>query len=223
MHDKNEEELAGASVLAALRRLIPERQVHYAEALQVAELQAARLRRLTDVGDEPVTCAVIAGLPRFEVVQRRLPTSGMSYWNGRVWVICLNGGEPLTRQRFTLLHEFKHIIDHGRAERLYAPTPQQSAEALTERACDYFAGCVLMPKALMKRAWGDGLQRPSLLAAHFDVSPRAAAVRLAQLGLTEPVARCVARYRAHRRNWRPSHDHFSPARRPVFTPTEVPA
>ena len=48
-----------------------------------------------------------------------------------------------------------------------------------------------MPKRLMKRAWGQGVQRPSQLAKRFEVSPRAIDVRLAQLGLVEPRDRCA--------------------------------
>ena len=72
-----------------------------------------------------------------------LPTSGMSHWDGQAWVISLNAADSLTRQRFTLLHEFKHIIDHGHADRLYHDTGRRSAAEQAEQAADYFAGCVL--------------------------------------------------------------------------------
>lgn len=61
---------------------------------------------------------LIAELPRVELRYRRLPTLGMSYWNGQAWIIAVNSAEPLTRQRFTL-HEFEHIIDHGRTLHVY--------------------------------------------------------------------------------------------------------
>ncbi len=185
---------ARRSVLAILRGLVPERLLQFSEALRVAELQAATLRRLCDMTAGPVSDDLITDLPRIRVVYRRLPTSGLSYWDGKTWVIALNSSEPLTRQRFTLLHEFKHVMDHGRTDRLYG-TAQATAELRAEQACDYFAGCVLMPKQLMKRAWGNGIQQPQALAEHFDVSPRAAEVRLAQLGLAEPRDRCAANRR----------------------------
>jgi Zn-dependent peptidase ImmA (M78 family) len=179
------------SVLASLRSLIPIRPLDFHEAMQIAELQAARLLELTDTTDWPIDSSVIAELPRIRVVQRDLPTSGMSYWDGHTWVIALNAAEPSTRQRFTLLHEYKHIIDHGATDRLYTGTVRHTASEQAEQAADYFAGCALMPKRLMKRAWGQGLQRPRDLARRFHVSERAIDVRLAQLGLSEPCDRCA--------------------------------
>ncbi|MEI2775216.1 MAG: ImmA/IrrE family metallo-endopeptidase [Tetrasphaera sp.] len=114
----------------------------------------------------------------------------MSYWDGQEWIIALNSREPEARQRFTLLHEYKHIVDHGRTDRLYTGTQKTSADKQAEQAADYFAGCVLMPRVLVKRAWVSGKQTPESLADIFEVSPRAAEVRVAQLGLTDPAPRC---------------------------------
>jgi Zn-dependent peptidase ImmA (M78 family) len=164
--------------------LSPARPLRFAEALRIAELQATRLLALTGVETMPVPSEVVSELPRVRVAWRELPTSGLSYWNGQVWVIALNRSEPSTRQRFTLFHEYKHIIDHGRADELYR------SEEQAEQAADYFAGCVLMSRLQLKRAWTQGLQRPSVLARHFRVSERAVNVRLAQVGLSEPVDRC---------------------------------
>ncbi len=191
------------SVLASLRALIPQRTVTFTEALRIAELQAARLRSLLDITDDSLSEEVITGLPRIQIVRRVLPTSGMSYWDGQSWVIALNAREPETRQHFTLLHEHKHILDHGHADRLYGTRFASSTDQQAEHAADYFAGCALMPKALVKRAWGNGIQTPEALADIFDVSPRAAQVRLAQLGLTEPVQRCATAATAASRSWRP--------------------
>lgn len=181
------------SVLASLRGAIPARTLRFAESLRIAELQANRLLTLTAVNTGPVPNEIITELPRIRVVYRELPTSGLSYWDGQAWIICLNKTEPRTRQRFTMLHEYKHIIDHGRAHEMYRSDEQ------AEQAADYFAGCVLMPKTFLKRAWGELIQRPTLLARLFDVSPRAVAVRLAQVGLSEPVDRCNVTFSARPR------------------------
>src|SRR3954451_22955409 len=101
------------SVLASLRAVIPIRPLEPSEALQVAELQAARLLELTDNTETPLDWSVIAGLPRLRGRRDPLPASGMSFGDGQNWIIVLNKGEPLTRQRFTLLHEYKRIVDHG--------------------------------------------------------------------------------------------------------------
>lgn len=182
-----------SSVLATLRALVPERSVSFAEALRLAELQANRLLELTDIGCWPVPGEIVSELPRIRLDYTDLPTSGLSHWDGQAWAIFLNKWEPPTRQRFTLLHEFKHIADHGRTARLYTGTERASAKQRAEQAADYFAGCVLMPKRFLKQAWGQGLQRPDELAEQFNVSPRAIEVRLDQLGLTGARSRCARR------------------------------
>jgi Zn-dependent peptidase ImmA (M78 family) len=172
--------------LASLRGLTPNRRLSYAEALRIAELQANRLLELSGSPDQPAGAEFVSELPRIRVKYRRLPTSGLSYWDGHDWIIGINRDEPETRQRFTLLHEFKHIIDHGHTQQIYGAHSQRA-----EHAADYFAGCALMPKRLIKSAWGNGIQAVADLAQAFDVSEPAIQVRLAQLGLTEPNQRCT--------------------------------
>ena len=182
------------SVLATLRGLIPSRGLTFNETLRITELQANRLLELHSVDDGPVPTNLVADLPRIAVrYPRDLPVSGASQWDHahRCWVISLNADEPPVRQRFTLMHEYAHIISHGFADRLFTGSRWTAAEDQAERAADYFAGCLLMPKRLLKRAWGNGIQRPADLAATFDVSERAVTVRLAQLGLSEEPSRCA--------------------------------
>ena len=190
MHDNKDRITYQPSVLASLRALVPSRHLQFSEALRIAELQANRLLQLLAITDGPVPSEVVSELPRIQVRRRELPTSGLSYWNGETWVIGLNRAEPRTRQRFTLLHEYKHILDHGRAHWLYRDDPRHTAAERAEQVADYFAGCALMPKRLVKRAWGDGVQRASELARMFNVSERAIRFRLAQLGLTDFSPRC---------------------------------
>ncbi|MCW3078508.1 MAG: ImmA/IrrE family metallo-endopeptidase [Bacteroidetes bacterium] len=183
MQNYNIEE--GPSTLGALRALIPQRSCTFTEALRVAELQASRLLTLLRVEQAPIPSEIISELPRIQVEYRPIPMSGLSYWNGTVWVIGLNRAEPPTRQRFTLLHEYKHIIDHGRVEALYPGSSRHSADRQAEQAADFFAGCALMPRLLLKRAWANGLQTPAQLAHHFETSELAICVRLAQVGLVD--------------------------------------
>jgi len=60
-----------------------------------------------------------------------------------------------------------------------------------ERLADHFAACLLTPKLLVKRYWGQGPRTVSSLAHRFGVSPQAMSYRLDQLGLTEPKSRCA--------------------------------
>lgn len=183
------------SVLASLRVLTPHRQVTFHEALRIAELQATKLA--DSIADERgIMEHDITGLPRITVVYEDLPVSGMSHWNGHHWVITIASGDSTARQRFTLLHEFKHIVDHGRTGWLYCGDRQRSAEDQAEAAADYFAGCALVTKRSLKAAWGSGIQKVADLAAHFGVSEPAIRVRLAQTGLDVvtdrlPTPRCA--------------------------------
>jgi len=187
---------ATQSTLGRLRSIAPSTgELSFDEALRVAELQAARIAELVG-GFDRLTEATIGQLPRVRVVQEDLGVSGMSHWTGTEWLITLNERDSLRRQRFTLLHEFKHIIDHGTTHRLYTGSQRASTKVQAERAADYFAGCALVPKRELKSAWGQGIQGIPALAAHFDVSEEAIVVRLSQTKLNQavdhvPAPRCA--------------------------------
>ncbi len=186
---------ATPSILKSLRDVTPHRDVTFDEALKVAELQATKLGQLIDC-NEGIREHDIAELPRIAVNYENLVVSGMSHWNGHIWIITLAKYDSLARQRFTLLHEFKHIIDHRQSSRLYTGDRNRNPAQQAEAAADYFAGCALVPKRQLKSAWGNGIQRIWDLAAHFGVSQPAIRVRLAQTGLDTvvdwpPEARCA--------------------------------
>jgi Zn-dependent peptidase ImmA (M78 family) len=184
------------SVLALLRALVPRRPLTPGETLRIAELQANRLLHYFQIESSTVPEEIVCDLPRLRVIREEgLPVSGAAHWNGRYWVITLNADEPLFRQRFSLMHEFKHVLDHTTTNRLYHDRPFQTAEAQAERVADYFAACVLMPKRLVKRLWCQGNQNLVELAASLCVSTRALRFRLEQLGLIEPPGRCARRSR----------------------------
>lgn len=179
------------SVLANLRSLLPSRPIGLLEALTIAERQAERLRRLRGVSDVPVSVEIVTDLPRIAVAHDREMTrrgaSGAVVWDRKQasWVIKLNPDEPLTRRRFSLFHEYKHIIDYGHAG-LRGPLPRTLyGLEPSEYIADYFAGCVLMPKRQLNAVFYEGTQRPADLSELFDVSARAIEVRLTQVGLTD--------------------------------------
>jgi len=123
------------SILRSLRQLTPHRACCFTEALNLAERQAAKLNQLLAASQPSfqltgITENHITDLPRIRIVREQLPVSGMSHWNGQEWIICLNRDDPEVRQRFTLLHEFKHIIDHGHIHWLYTT---QNPKAFTRR------------------------------------------------------------------------------------------
>jgi Zn-dependent peptidase ImmA (M78 family) len=190
------------SVLAMLRALVPNRPLTPSETLRIAELQANHLLRHFQIETVSVPEEIVSELPRVRVVREdALPVSGAAHWNGRYWIITINANEPLFRQRFSVMHEFKHVIDHTTNHLLYRDRPFQAAGEQAERVADYFAACLLMPKRVVKRLWFQGNQNIVVLAKTLSVSPRAARFRLDQLGLTETPARC--RHPAPRRGARP--------------------
>lgn len=174
-------------VIAELRALSPRRPLTPAEAYSVAEQQAAHFHALLGNTEPPLREHAIANLPRVHVRRvRRLPVSGASEWSHGRWLVLLNGAEPIVRQRFSLAHEFKHIIDHRLIDLLYSSIPASDRHVFIERICDYFAGCVLVPEAWIKQAHASGIERPGDLASHFQVSRTAVHIRLRQTRLSTP-------------------------------------
>jgi Zn-dependent peptidase ImmA (M78 family) len=178
-------------IITALRDVVPVRPLTFTESLRIAELQASKLLALAGVSEPPLAESVIASLPRIQVERMNpAPVSGATQWSHGRWLIILNGSESLGRQRFSLAHEFKHVLDNPFIEVLYPSTGEMTSDERAEQICDYFAACLLMPRLWLRRAWVGGEQSTRRLAQRFDVSPAAMGVRLRQLGLKQPAARC---------------------------------
>jgi predicted transcriptional regulator len=179
-------------IVARLRDTVPLRPLRYSEALRIAELHAQRFLAMSGVTEPSVPERVITELPRVRVARLSpFPTSGASHWAQGRWLVIVNGAEPATRQRFSLAHELKHIIDHRFVKLMYSNFPEEERATMVEQICDYFAGCLLMPRTWLKQAYGGGVQGLPDLARMFGVSRAAMSVRLSQVGLTEPVPRCL--------------------------------
>ncbi|WP_081665240.1 ImmA/IrrE family metallo-endopeptidase [Mycobacterium sp. UM_CSW] len=177
-----------ANVLGALRAIIPNRDnITYAEALRIAELQANKLLNLSRITEPSVPSEVITTLPNVKIELIKSVASGASFWDKqrRTWVIHLSRSDSRCRCRFTLAHEFKHIIDHGSRRMLYRGSRRTSAETQAERVADYFAGCLLVPRRLLTRAWHNGVHKTCDLAKLFCVSEQAISVRLRQTRLVQ--------------------------------------
>jgi len=149
------------TIIRQLRDLVPLRPLSVAESMRVADQQATRLLALMGVLQGPVPESVIADLPRVHVERMTpAPVSGAAQWSKGRWLIVVNGGEPYGRQRFSMAHELKHVLDSPFTHFLYPSRDGQSAPDRTEQICDYFAACLLMPRAWVKSAYcNDGVQR----------------------------------------------------------------
>jgi Zn-dependent peptidase ImmA (M78 family) len=181
------------STMRKLRGIMPARPVALGEAYMLAERQAIELLRQLSVTNVPVPVARIAELPRVEIQveprHRMLNKSGFSHrWENGRWLIVVNRNDVPGRRRFTLAHEFKHVLDHSVANVAYAQLGHGDAkrqQRQIEHICDHFAACLLMPRTVVKRAWGNGIQDVDALAGLFKVSVSAMQIRLDYLGLSD--------------------------------------
>jgi len=183
------------SVVADLRGVCPHRPLTFSEGLRVAELQANRLLEAAEIREPAVPDSVVADLPRITVERiARIPVSGSVRWSKGLWMISLNRHEPNVRQRFSLAHEFKHVLDAPFGDVLYPDWRGLSAHDRTEQVANHFAACLLMPKAWVRRVYFDrGVMSLPRIAAYFEVSQAAMRYRLESLGLVQSIVRCGVR------------------------------
>ena len=179
-------------ILTAVRSLMPARPLSTGDARSVAERQALRLRQLLDQPTGALSIERLTNVFASWSIEHdaKLPFSGFTTWNSSTgsWFTIINGNEPEARRRFSIGHELKHVIDHPFVFTSYLqPNGSPWLQADIELLCDYFAGCLLLPRPSLKQAYVDGLQTIDGLAAHFEVSSAAVRVRLGQLGLDSVV------------------------------------
>ena len=188
------------SIIRGLRSLTPARPLNVTDARQIAELQANHLRRRTGDHSPHFDTDAIERLPKIKVIRSANPKDFGSKHSGftqyrydtKAWRIKIRSDEALVRQRFTLCHEFKHVLDiplrhfacAGIAHRI-------DSKRQVEAICNHFAATLLMPKAWVGRLWGEGTQDLQALAYTFDVSRMAMRIRLTSLGLIDRSARPV--------------------------------
>jgi Zn-dependent peptidase ImmA (M78 family) len=178
------------SVVSQVRDIVPIRPLTRHESMVLAEQQAQRLLDLLGITEPPVLEDAIAQLARIEVVHKcPWPVSGATQWVKGRWLVVLNGSEPTTRQRFSLAHELKHIIDHPFIDTLYHGIDFTDRPDWIEQVCDYFAGCLLMPRSWLNRAWTNSRHDQRAMANLFQVSQAAMTTRLRQTGLLQTVTR----------------------------------
>lgn len=177
-----------------LRAVCPRRPLNIGEALRVADLQATKLLAAMKVTAPAVPESVISSIPHVEINRvKPLPASmsGGAVWMKGRWMIVVNAAEPLFRQRFSIAHETKHIIDAFGTKYLYPPVRDLTSEQRAEQVCDQFAASLLMPRTWVMRYWREGIQDVALLARLFLVSKQAMRIRLESIGLLEPAPRCL--------------------------------
>lgn len=179
------------TLLQEVREVLPDRRMTWTEAFVFAERQARLFLDRQHVRQAPVPTSVMSELPFVQVAIRTpMHSSGATRWMKPRWVVLINGAEPPLRQRFSMAHELKHILDHEYAKRFFPRLMTPDDRRRVEQLCDYFAGCLLMPRSWVREAVKDFGADPVGLAELFQVSPQAMQVRLTQLGLMTPYQRC---------------------------------
>lgn len=176
--------------IAELRHVAPPRALSYGESLQVARVQAVKLRSWAKATAPDINLVWLLNqraVPVNLVASHKLgEESGLTTnaISGRLEMY-LNQAEPAHRQRFSLLHEFKHVLDFDAADQLHAGlgsgNPRAQANQI-ELIANEFAGQVLMPKRLVVSTWLK-TQNLALTASLFNVSLEAMKTRLTRLGL----------------------------------------
>lgn len=175
------------SIVAQVRAISPRRPLTFTESLHIGEVQAAKLLQLTGCAEGPVPEAIITELPRIDAQRtERLIGSGFTTWSRGQWRIRVKASDPITRQRFTLVHELKHVLDAPLDDVIYRHLPPgEERRRHIEAVCDAFAAAVLMPRSWVKRQWYAGNQEIASLAWLFEVSLQAMHIRLQTIGLIE--------------------------------------
>jgi Zn-dependent peptidase ImmA (M78 family) len=179
------------SIIRDLRSIRPARPyIDKNEAFAVATEQAHELLKFLNITGPAVDVAQIIHLPRIRVVvdsdlhSRGL--SGATGWQDGHWLIAINKKDSLTRRRFTLAHEFKHILDAPTDRQAYQHlgVDEEDRGAIMEEVADCFAANLLMPQLFVTRAIRTDIRDLQRLAALFVVSQYAMRRRLRDLGLT---------------------------------------
>jgi len=188
-------------IVAQLRQVSPLRPLTMGDAYAVAERQATKALQLAGITAPHVGLDWILDLPRTEVqVEPRHNMHGLSgstsFSRGR-YLIVINKNDAHARRRFTLAHEWKHLLDYTTTGVLYRNLGRgddRNRERQIERIADHFAACLLMPRVWVKNAWCSGIQDVPALAGLFMVSEDAMWIRLNYLGLLDNEDRPVRTY-----------------------------
>lgn len=148
------------SLLTSLRALIPSGEQSLADTLELIKTQAEMLRSLagaSEPSDFPE--AFITHLPSVRLEETDLPLHGYTFWDGEKnqWVIRRSSSDTKAERRFTLLHEFAHILWHRSEYILFPGLETPTRKRFAEHAADMFAQAVLMPEN--RRAGSSSLQR----------------------------------------------------------------
>jgi Zn-dependent peptidase ImmA (M78 family) len=127
-------------------------------------------------------CARVAGIQLVAYADLGEQSALLSIVEGIVGVL-VNSRHWRTRQRFSLAHEIGHwVLERQPITHGLRPVAARGREyTAVERACDYFAACLLMPRHWIRERAESGMTNAEMTRA-FDVSMPALVGRLRELG-----------------------------------------
>jgi len=99
------------------------------------------------------------------------------------WVIQLNKNDTLARQRFTLFHEFFHILAHCRATPVFRKRGIGGG-SFNEALADHFATVILTPEEWLRKKWPE-VKDVNRMAEIFEVPRPVIWLRLKALELIQ--------------------------------------
>lgn len=170
------------SLLTALRGLA---RAGY-PAPWVVERQASLLLAAAEVHGPGVPSDIVRIVGPVQVRRwNGLALSGMATRDEHGWVIVLRAEDSEHRQRWTLFHELWHIISDPEIDDAGAHAGIGTPYERSEHLANYFAACVLMPAAWIRRDWAWGLRDLADLSRRYGVHPRGIHIRLIELGLAD--------------------------------------
>jgi Zn-dependent peptidase ImmA (M78 family)/transcriptional regulator with XRE-family HTH domain len=142
---------------------------------------------------------------------------GMSHWSARSprASVGLVTGMAGDRQRFTLAHEFGHVVLHSRRR---VSDPKQR-----EREADYFAGALLLPRLCAQEDIAESLTLRGYMGikAQFGISLHAIVARAQRLGLITRDRQRSLMIQLSSRGWREKEPVDVGRETPVLLHTEL--
>jgi Zn-dependent peptidase ImmA (M78 family) len=181
------------TLIDVIRSASPKRPLSYGESLSLARRQAGLIRQLLGATEPEFDTTwlieqTVVPVRHFASYEVDPDVSGYTKAHGENGELHINKTEPIVRQRFTLLHEFKHLLDARDEDTLHAYLGggnKTKKAGQIESICNEFAASLLMPLPILKDLWSKGTRETAQLARIFNVSGEAMNYRLIRMGFKE--------------------------------------
>jgi hypothetical protein len=152
---------------------------------QLVQMLALKYLKIAGVCGPPVPTRIVTLFNQHhEVEVRQLPLKvyhGAIWHHKDSWIIQVKDSDVSATQRFTIFHEFFHILAHSRTSPVFRKRGSIIG-SFNELLADYFAACILMPREWVEEKWTK-IKDLDKMAEIFAVPKSAMCLRLRWLGL----------------------------------------